>query len=79
MRDYIISAELRERKVLNVVKYATAANQVPIIVENIITKEKIEYVSIREAGRVLGLNNTSLSYALRNNSILKKLYIITKK
>jgi hypothetical protein len=61
---------------LNVVKYATAARMVPVVVENIHTKEKTEYGSVREAALALGMHNQSLSYALRNNSIFKKTYLI---
>lgn len=47
--------------------------------EDIHTKEKTEYKSVREAALVLGIHNTTLSYALRNNSIFKKTYIIKRK
>ena len=67
------SDDLRAKKAINVVKYATAANMVPVVVEDIHTKEKTEYKSVREAALALGIHNTTLSYALRNNSIFKKM------
>jgi hypothetical protein len=77
MRDNVISAELLALKRANVVKYATASSrEIPIIIENIVTKEKTEYKSIREAARVLGFNDTSLVYALKKNSVFKKNYIV---
>ena len=72
MRNFVLSAELIAKKALNVVKYATAAKMVPVIVENIHTKEETEYKSVREAANALEVHNQSLSYALRNNSIFKK-------
>jgi len=66
-------------KAINVVKYATAANMVPVVVEDIYTNEKTEYKSVREAALALGIHNTTLSYALRNNSIFKKIYRIKRK
>lgn len=79
MRGHITSEEVTEKKRANVVKYATAAKMVPVIVENIITNEITEYQSVREAALALNVHNQSLSYALRNNSIFKKTYRITKK
>jgi hypothetical protein len=74
-----MSDDLRAKKAVNVVKYATAANMVPVVVEDIHTKEKTEYNSVREAALALGIHNTTLSYALRNNSIFKKTYTIKRK
>lgn len=79
MINYELSDEEKKQKAINVVKYATEANKIPIIVENILTKVKTEYSSIREAGLSLSLNNTSIGYALRKQTILKKIYKITKK
>lgn len=74
-----VGDDLRAKKAVNVVKYATAANMVPVVVEDIHTKEKTEYNSVREAALALGIHNTTLSYALRNNSIFKKTYTIKRK
>lgn len=79
MRNFVMSDDLRAKKAVNVVKYATAANMVPVVVEDIHTKEKTEYNSVREAALALGIHNTTLSYALRNNSIFKKTYTIKRK
>ena len=79
MRNFVMSDDLRAKKAINVVKYATAANMVPVVVEDIYTNEKTEYKSVREAALALGIHNTTLSYALRNNSIFKKIYRIKRK
>ncbi|HEY0732658.1 MAG TPA: NUMOD1 domain-containing DNA-binding protein [Chitinophagaceae bacterium] len=56
-----MSDDLRAKKAINVVKYATVANMVPVVVEDIHTKEKTEYKSVREAALALGIHNTTLS------------------
>lgn len=79
MRSFILSDEAKAKKAINVVKYATAAKEIPVIIENVLTGEKKEYLSIREAALDIGVPNQSLSYCLRKNSLYKKIYLIRKK
>ena len=53
MRNFVLSDEVRERKMLATAN-ATASRRIPIIVENIKTNEKLEYVSLVEAGKAIG-------------------------
>lgn len=58
---------------------ATASRRISIIVENIKTLEKSEYISLVEAGEALGVSRAAVSQALLNNRLIKKTYSITKK
>lgn len=78
MRDFVLSEEVRERKRLATAN-ATASIRIPIIVENIKTNEKLEYISLVEAGKAIGVSRAAVSQALLNNRLLKKTYSITKK
>jgi hypothetical protein len=78
MRDFILSEEVRERKARPTAN-ATASRRIPIIVENIKTLEKSEYISLVEAGKALGVSRAAVSQALLNNRLIKKTYSITKK
>jgi len=77
MRDFVLSREVRDRKALSTVN-ATAAKSISIEVENINTKIKQEYTSLTKAGYALGVSKASLSQALLNNRLIKKIYRITK-
>lgn len=55
MRDFVLSEEVRERKALST-ENATASRRISIVVENILTNEKSEYVSLTEAGKALGVS-----------------------
>lgn len=78
MRDFVLSAEVLERKRKSTVN-AAAANRIPILVEDTKTNEKIEYVSLTEAGKALGVSRAAASQAILNNRMLKKRYILTRK
>lgn len=78
MKNFILSDDAKKLKATNVVKYATAANMIAVILENIHTGEKKEYKSLRAAALELGVPNQSLSYCLRKNTLYKKTYIVTK-
>lgn len=79
MRNFILSAEAKNLKATNVIKYATAANMIPVFVENVRTGEKKEYMSIRAAALDIGVPNPSLCYCLRKNTLYKQTYLIKKK
>lgn len=78
MRDFVLSEEVRERKALST-ENATASRRISIVVENILTNEKSEYVSLTEAGKALGVSRAAVSQALLSNRILKKTYSIKRK
>lgn len=71
MREFVLSDEVREKKVLAAVK-AGAANRKPVLVENILTKEVTEYVSMTEAGVALGVHRNNIVYAVAKNGLIKK-------
>jgi hypothetical protein len=77
MRDFILSDEVLTRKALST-KNAAEARKISVIVENIKTKEKTEYDSMTEVGKVLGVHRNAVSQAVKNKSLLKKTYLVTK-
>lgn len=77
MRNFILSDEVRNKKAISTAN-ATAKRKISVVVENIKTKVKQEYISLTEAGYALGVSKASLSQALNNNRLLKKTYHITK-
>jgi len=78
MRDFILSEEVLKRKTLST-KNAAEARKISVIVENIKTKEKTEYGSMTEVGKVLGVHRNAVSQAVKIQSLLKKTYLVTKK
>jgi len=78
MRNFVLSDEVRERKAKSTVN-ATASRRTPIIVENIETNEILEFISLTEAGKALGVTKGAISQALINNSLIKKKYSIKRK
>lgn len=78
MRNFVLSDEVKERKASSTVN-ASIANRVPIIVENIKTNEKLEYVSMTEASKFLGVHRNAVSQAISNNRLISKTYRVTKK
>jgi len=78
MRDFILSEEVLKRKALST-KNAAEARKISVIVENIKTKEKTEYGSMTEVGKVLGVHINAVSQAVKIQSLLKKTYLVTKK
>lgn len=78
MRNFVLSDEVKIRKAL-ATKNATASRKVSIIVEDINTKEKLEFTSLTEAGKALGITKGAVSQALLNNKILSKTYSVKRK
>lgn len=78
MRDFVLSDEVRERKMLATAN-ATASRRIPIIVEDIETNEEWEYISIAEAGKALGISRAAVSQAILNNRQIKKKYSVKRK
>jgi len=76
MRNFVLSEEVLARKRLSTVN-ATASRKVAIIVEDIETNEKSEYVSLTEAGEALGVSKAAVSQALLNNRLIQKRYAAT--
>lgn len=74
MRNFVLSAETIEKKIEAVSK-ASAANRIPIIVQNINTKESIEYSSMAEGGEALGVHKNTISNAIKNNRIVQKEFV----
>jgi len=52
---------------------------VPVLVRNINTQAEIEYKSLTEASKAIGVSRTAVAKALSSGKLLNKLYIITKK
>lgn len=77
MRDFVLSDEVRNIKALSTTN-ATAARKISIIVENTETKVKLEYSSLTEAGYALGVSKASVSQALINDRLIKKIYRVSK-
>ena len=78
MRNFVLSDEVRKRKASSTAN-ASAANRVPILVENIKTNEVSEYISMTEASKVLGVHKNAVGQAISNNRLIKKTYRVTKK
>lgn len=78
MRNFVLSDEVKKRKA-NSTTNASAANRVPIIVENIKTKENLEYISMTEASKVLGVHKNAVGQAISYNRLIKKTFRVTKK
>lgn len=57
MRDFVLSEEVLAKKRLST-QNAAASNRIPIIVENIKTNEKWEYISLTEVGKALGVSRS---------------------
>ena len=78
MRNFVLSDEVKKRKAGSTAN-ASAANRVPIVVENLKTNEVLEYNSMTEASKVLGVHKNSVGQAISNNRLIKKTYRVTKK
>ncbi len=78
MRNFVLSDEVRKIKASSTAN-ASAANRVPIIVENIKTNEVSEYISMTEARKVLGVHKNAVGQAISNSRLIKKTYRVTKK
>lgn len=52
---------------------------VPVIVKNISTNEEIEYVSLTEAAKAIGVSRTAVKKALISEKPLKKIYYVARK
>lgn len=73
MRDFVLNDEVRARKAV-ATKNATAARRISVVVENIKTKSKQEFVSLTDAGFALGVSKAAISQAIINNRLIKKIY-----
>lgn len=78
MRNFVLSEEVLARKRLATAN-ATAKIRIPIIVEDIKTNERSEYISLAEAGEALGVSRAAVSQALLNNRLVKKRYALSRK
>jgi hypothetical protein len=78
MRDFVLSDEVRLKKALSTVN-ATTARKISILVKNIKTNEEIEYTSLTDAGKTLGVSRSAVSQALLTKRLIKKTYLISKK
>lgn len=78
MRNFVLSDEVKQIKALST-KNATAVRRISIVVDNIKTNDKLEYESLTEAGKALGVSKAAVSQALLNNRLIKKIYLIRKK
>ena len=77
MRNFILSDEVKNKKAISTAN-ATAARSISVVVENIKTKVKQEYISLTEAGNALGVSKASLSQAILNNRLIKKHTVLAK-
>lgn len=78
MRNFVLSDEVRRKKASSTTN-ASAANRIPIVVENIKTKEVSEYISMTEASKVLGVHKNAVGQAISNSRLIKKTFRVTKK
>jgi len=78
MRSFVMSEEARAKKALSTAN-AAAAVRIAIVVEDTYTGEKLEYVSLTEAAKVIGVSRAAASQAFLGQRLLKKRYFITKK
>jgi hypothetical protein len=78
MINFVLSEEVLARKRLATAN-ATAKIRIPIIVEDIKTNERSEYISLAEAGEALGVSRAAVSQALLNNRLVKKRYALSRK
>lgn len=77
MRAIVLSEEVKARKALST-GAATAANKMPILVTNTLTNEKMVFNSLTEASLALAVSKMAISLALREERLLKKVYLISK-
>jgi NUMOD1 domain len=78
MINFILSAEVRERKALSTLN-ATAARKIAVTVTKTETNKVSEYTSLTEAGKALGVSRAAASQAVLNNRAIKKIFTITVK
>lgn len=77
MRNFVglrLSEEVLAKKRL-ATENATASRRIPIIVEDLETNEKSEYISLSEVGKALGVSKVAISQALLANRLVKKRYV----
>lgn len=77
MRSFVLSDEVRERKVIFTLN-ASLANRHSVTVTNIKTYETTNYDSLTEAGKALDVSRAAISQAVLNNRLVKKTYAITR-
>lgn len=77
MRSFVLSDEVRERKVISTLN-ASLANRHSVTVTNIKTYETTNYDSLTEAGKALDVSRAAISQAVLNNRLVKKTYAITR-
>jgi GIY-YIG catalytic domain-containing protein/NUMOD1 domain-containing protein len=78
MRNFVLSEEVLAKKRL-ATENATASRRIPIIVEDLETNEKSEYISLSEVGKALGVSKVAISQALLANRLVKKRYVVKRK
>nr|YP_009262055.1 hypothetical protein [Chrysoporthe austroafricana]AMX22130.1 hypothetical protein [Chrysoporthe austroafricana] len=75
MRNFQLSEEVRKVKLQSVAK-AGEANRVKVVVVNIKTLEKKEYLSMTEAGEALGVHRNNIGNAMKNKRVIQKNFIV---
>jgi hypothetical protein len=74
MKNLNISDEVRKVRLESIAK-ASEANKVKVLVVNIKTKEMIEYLSMTEAGKALGVKKETIGDAIKNKRVIHKSFI----
>lgn len=70
---------LTEEAKAKISRTTTSLIGVPVLVKNINTQVEVEYKSLTEAAKSIGVSRTAVYKAMSSGKILKKLYIVTKK
>jgi len=74
MKNLNISDEVRKVRLESIAK-ASEANKVKVLVVNIKTREVIEYLSMTEAGKGLGVKKETIGNAIKNKRVIQKSFI----
>ncbi|KAI1982610.1 hypothetical protein LOZ53_000003 (mitochondrion) [Ophidiomyces ophidiicola] len=70
MRDFVLSQEVRAIKALSTYN-ATEARKIAVVIKNIKTNEILEFASLTEAGKALGVTKASYGHDKFNLEILE--------
>lgn len=75
-KTYIITSKTVKADQLSI---GTAVRKLSVLVKNIGTGETVEYVTMTEAGKALGVARQTISSYVKSGGLLKNTYIITPK